>query len=28
MLNANLMMANVEVETCSWYCRYSMYHFC
>jgi len=22
------MMANVEAETCSWYCRYSMCHFC
>jgi len=22
------MMANVEAETCSWYCRYCMYHFC
>jgi hypothetical protein len=24
-LNADLMMANVEAETCSWYCRYCMY---
>jgi hypothetical protein len=26
-LNANLMMVNVDAETCSWYCKYSMYHF-
>jgi len=22
------MMASVEAEICSWYSRYSMYHFC
>jgi len=27
-LNTNLTMANVQAETCSWYCRYCLYHFC